>query len=359
MNRRVLLFAILVAGTRCAMDGVLCSVRSAEDVPKTNLARFRQTGLHMGVEFEAVAYAQDETAAKTAFDKAFARIAALDKALSDYDPDSELSRLSETSTIPGRPDATTPPATATPIMLSDDLWTVLTFAQRVSEQSEGAYDVTIGPLTKLWRRARREKALPTPERLAEARAAVGWTRLKLNPEGRTAQLMAANMRLDLGGIAKGYAADEALAEIRRAGLSRALVRASGDIAAGDPPPGETGWLVGIAPLDPDDPPTRFVRLANQAISTSGDSRQHLVVDGRRYSHLIDPRTGLGIGGRSSVTVIAPHGIEADSLASAIAILGLEKGLALAEKWKGVALLMVSEDEAGQQREVKSKRFPAN
>ena len=234
----------------------------------------------------------------------------------------------------------------------------MSYAQTVSEQSGGAFDVTIGPLTKLWRRARREKALPADERVAEARQAVGYQWLKLDPAGRTAQLLRANMRLDLGGIAKGFAADEALGEIRRAGLSRALVRASGDIAAGDAPPGETGWLVGIAPLDPDEPPTRFVRLANRAVSTSGDARQHLFVNGRRYSHLIDPRTGLGIPGRSSVTVIAPRGIQADSLASAISILGPEKGLALAERLEGVSLLMVSEDEKGNVREMKSSRFGA-
>ncbi|MDX1948094.1 MAG: FAD:protein FMN transferase [Pirellulaceae bacterium] len=321
-----------------------------------SLTRFSRTGVHMGVEFEAVAYAPDEAAANGAFDKAFARIAALDKALSDYSPESELTRLSETSTIPGRPSATEPPATAVPIKLSGDLWTVLSFAQRVSDASAGAFDVTIGPLTKLWRRARREQALPTAERLAEARLPVGWRRLVLDPQEHTARLTAANMRLDLGGIAKGFAADEALTEIRRAGLSRALVRASGDIAAADPPPGETGWLVGIAPLNPDDPPTRFVRLANRAISTSGDARQHLVVNGRRYSHLIDPRTGLGIGGRSSVTVIAPTGIAADSLASAVAILGPEKGLSVIEKWPNTHLFLISEDEAGRQREARSAEF---
>jgi thiamine biosynthesis lipoprotein len=164
------------------------------------------------------------------------------------------------------------------------------------------------------------------------------------------------MRLDLGGIAKGLAADEALAELQRAGIERALVRASGDIAVADPPPGETGWRIGIAPLDPDDPPQHFVRLANRAISTSGDARQHLVVDGTRYSHIIDPRTGLGVSGRSSVSVIAPRGMQADALGTAVSVLGPDKGMQLVGRTEGALMLMVAENDDGQRREIRSPGF---
>ncbi len=321
-----------------------------------DLQQFRKSELHMGVEFEIVLYAADSAAAEAAWAKGFARVAALDKGMSDYNPESELSKLSETSTVPPGTTSTDPPPTAKPIPLSNDLWNVLTYSQELSRQSDGAFDPTIGPLTKLWRRARRQNELPTAERLAEARASVGYKFLKLDPDQRTAQLLRANMRLDLGGVAKGLAAQEALAEIKRAGIGQALVRASGDIAAGDPPPGETGWRIGIAPINPDDPPTRFVRLANLAISTSGDSRQHLVVGGKRYSHIIDPRTGNGVSGRSSVSVVAPRGMQADALATAVSVLGPEKGLELIRQTKGVVLLMVVEDGQGQQREVSSPGF---
>lgn len=321
-----------------------------------DLQQFRKSELHMGVEFEIVLYASDAAAAEAAITKGFARVAALDQSMSDYNPESELSKLSETSTVLPGTTSTDPPPTAKPIPLSDDLWNVLAYSQELSRQSNGAFDVTIGPLTKLWRRARRQNQLPAAERLAEARASVGYKFLKLDPDHRTAQLLRANMRLDLGGVAKGLAAEEALAEIKRAGIAQALVRASGDIAAGDPPPGETGWRIGIAPISPDDPPTRFVRLANQAISTSGDSRQHLVVEGKRYSHIIDPRTGNGVSGRSSVSVIAPRGMQADALATAVSILGPEKGLELIRHTKGAELLMVVENEQGQQREASSLGF---
>ena len=235
------------------------------------LQKFSETQRQMGVEFEIVLYAADEATAKPAFAAAFKRIEALNQILSDYEPTSELSRLSEAS------------PTAQPVRVSSDLWTVLDRAQYWSRQSDGAFDITIGPLTKLWRRARRNKELPTPEQIATAKAAVGYLHLILDPQQQTAQLKLPAMRLDAGGIAKGFAADEALAALRKLGITRALVRASGDIAAGDAPPGETGWRIGLAPLDPDDPPQHFIRLANAAISTSGDSRQHLEIAGDRKS----------------------------------------------------------------------------
>jgi FAD:protein FMN transferase len=323
--------------------------RSATAEPE--LKRFSRAEPHMGVEFEAVLYAANAQQADEALAKAMARIAELDKRLSDYDLDSELSKLSETSlaTPSSKPSFGRVP-------LSDDLWRVLTAAQAVSETSEGAFDVTIGPLTKLWRRARRWKELPDPDLLAAAKSAVSYQHLKLDPSDRTAQLHRPNMRLDLGGIAKGYAADEALKAIASCGIDRALVRASGDIAAGAPPPGETGWHVGVAPLEPHEEPTRFMSLAHAAVSTSGDAHQHLVVAGQRYSHIIDPRTGEPVAGRSSVTVVAPRGILADSLATAASVLGPDKAIQLIKGHPGTEALMVFEDEAGGQRTVETHGF---
>jgi thiamine biosynthesis lipoprotein len=296
--------------------------------------RFAKSEPHMGVEFEIVLYARDEAQAETAFTRAFARIADLDRKLSDYSLESELSKLSAQA------------PTKAPVDLSNDLFTVLQASQKLAAESEGAFDITIGPLTKLWRRARRQKEVPTAEAITKARAAVGYRNLVLDTKAKTATLMKPEMRLDLGGIAKGYAADAALAEIKQLDLTRALVRASGDIAAGDAPPNEAGWKVGLAPLNPDDPPTIFVSLVNQAISTSGEARQHLIVDGKRYSHLIDPRTGNPLTGRMSTTVIAPRSTDADALASAVAVLGPEQGFKLIEGRKDVSAYIVRADDDG-------------
>lgn len=299
------------------------------------LHRLSRTEVHMGVEFEVVLYApsveQGEAAAKAAFE----RIAKLDQLLSDYNLDTELSKLSASA------------PTTMPVPLSPELCAVLTASQSLAAESEGAFDVTIGPLTKLWRRARRQKELPPADMLRAALAAVGHKNLVVDPARQTAQLKVPRMRLDLGGIAKGYAVDEALKALAQRDIRRALVRASGDIVAGDPPPDAPGWKIGLAPLNPEETPKVFVSLKNQAISTSGEARQHLVVDGRRYSHLIDPRTGEPLHGRMSVTIVAPRCIDADGLASAVAVLGPEKGLRLVEQRAATSAYLITADDKGE------------
>src|SRR5205823_2176384 len=139
-----------------------------------------------------------------------------------------------------------------PIEVSPELLFVLSRAQALSKQSDGAFDVTVGPLVQLWRKARRTKRRPAPADIEAARKLVGYERVRIDAERKTVELQLAGMRLDLGGIAKGYAADEALKALKKHGLSRALVAAAGDIAAGDPPPGQAGWRVGLGrPDDPD------------------------------------------------------------------------------------------------------------
>lgn len=298
----------------------------------------------MGVPFKIILYAADEAAAKGAFEAAFARIAALDRILSDYDPQSELSRLSRTAGS-GR---------KTP--LSGDLWNVLARAQALARQTDGAFDVTVGPYVRLWRRARRQKQLPDDERLAQARNAVGYNWLRLDANDRSAQLVRGDMRLDLGGIAMGYAVDEALAVLGQRGITRALVDASGDIAVGDPPPGKSGWTIGVVPLAADGTPSVTIKLAHAAVTTSGDAFQHVEIDGRRYSHIVDPRTGLGLSDQSGVTVIAPDCITADSLATATSVLGPQAGLQLIEGTPGAAALIVRQADNGVET-FQSRRFP--
>src|SRR5207237_4431750 len=145
--------------------------------------------------------------------------------------------------------------------------------------------------------------------------------------------------------------------LRRHGLTRALVAAGGDIAAGDAPPGAAGWKVGIAPLkDPQGPPRYRLLLKNRAVSTAGDSNQHVDIDGKRYSHIVDPKTGLGLVGPRSVTVVAPQGVIADGLDTAICVMGKERGLKLIESMKDVVGLLVFETATGQEETTMSKGF---
>ena len=244
-----------------------------------SLTRHAFTEPHMGTRFQIIVYAPDADTARKAAKDAFARIASLNAIMSDYDETSELMRLCARAGGP-------------PVSVSAELFFVLSRAQEVSRQSGGAFDVSVGPIVKLWRGARKLRKLPDPEKLAKARALVGWRDIRLDQDKRTVQLLKLGMQLDLGGIAKGYAADEALAVLKKHGIDRALVAAGGDIAVSGPPPGADGWKIAIATLPGEKDPGRLI-LHHAAVSTSGDAEQFVEIDGKRYSHIVDPRTGIG------------------------------------------------------------------
>jgi thiamine biosynthesis lipoprotein len=321
----------------------------------------------MGTGFRIVLYAPDNPAANAAADAAFARIDQLNAILSDYDPNSEISKLSQRTLAGPMPE---------PVKVSDDLWRVLEQSQIAAERSGGAFDITVGPFVKLWRRSRDMGELPTPERLAEARKSVGYRFMKLDPAAHTVQLLAAKMRLDVGGIGKGYASGQALAVLQKLGITRAAVGAAGDLSVGDPPPGRQGWRVAIQSLPVNvaatqsaaGPATEPAVTGEASVapdesnaapdfgaSTSSDTERYTIIDGQRYSHIIDPATGLGMTHRVGVTVIAPDDITADWMALAVCLMGPEKGMALVDETPGAAARMVSLDN-GRVAVYESRRF---
>ncbi len=299
-------------------------------LPRTgDLQRFEFSRPEMGLPFKMVLYASEKATAEAAALAAFTRVRELNGIFTDYDSDSELSRLS-LSSGQGRS-----------VVVSRELWDVLSRAKALWDRTGGAFDVTVGPYVNLWRKARRDRELPTGERLVRARALVGSQYMKLDAKARAVELMVPGMRLDLGGIAKGYAIDAALRVLHEQGIRSALVSGSGDMAASDAPPGRKGWRIEIATLDaPGAPPARFVWLKHEAMATSGDVFQRLEIDGRRYSHIVDPRTGLGLTDQSLVTVIARDCTTADSLATAASVLGPRAGMKLLKSTPGVSAQIV-------------------
>ena len=198
-----------------ALAGAALLLAGCRSVPPAPLlARFEFKQPHMGTLFSITLYAASETQARTASDAAFAKIAALNAMMTDYEAESELMQLCKKPV-------------GQPVRVSPELFDVLQKGQRLAELSGGAFDVTIGPVVRQWRRARRQGERPLPEQLARAREAVGWLKLKLDGRNQTVTLLAPNMQLDLGGIAKGFAADQALETLRSHGLTRTLVAASG------------------------------------------------------------------------------------------------------------------------------------
>jgi thiamine biosynthesis lipoprotein len=288
---------------------------------------------HMGTLFKVVLYAPDEATAKKAAAAAFARVAELNRIMSDYVADSELMRLCKQAGGP-------------PAAVSAELFDILQQAEKFSRQTDGAFDVTVAPVVKLWRRARRTRQLPEADELKKALALVDYRRIRLDPASRRVQLLLLGILIDLGSIAKGYAADAALEVLRRHGIVSALVAAGGDVAVGAAPPDAPGWKVGIAPLkDPGAAPDRYLLLTNAGVSTAGDAEQYLELDGKRYSHIVDPKTGVGLPGRRSVTVVARNTTTSDVLDTAIAVMGRERGLEFAQREK-IAALLTFETERG-------------
>jgi thiamine biosynthesis lipoprotein len=311
----------------------------ADDV---NLVRFEYTAVIMAVEARISLYCGEEQAARAAATAAFARMVDLDHVMSDYLSDSELMRLCRAE-----------PGTAVPV--SSDLYRVLERSLEISRASGGAFDVTAGPLTHAWREARRSGAVPHESLIAICRDRVGWQLLQLDPVEKTVQLRRDHMQLDLGGIGKGFAVDEAMKVLRERGVDRCLIRLAGDVATGSPPPGEHGWTIAIDSGVGGDVPQRLT-LCNQAISTSGDAEQSIEIDGRRHSHIIDPRTGTPLTTRRAVTVIAADASTSDALATAICVLGDDAGMALIERYPGASFILTELAGEGS-RTVRSAAFP--
>jgi thiamine biosynthesis lipoprotein len=287
-------------------------------VPRTGVpatVRVSESRRLMGAPWTITVHAASRAVGAEAIAAAFGEIERLERILSDYELTSELSRLS--AAAPNHE----------PVAVGADLWQVLVAAEAFRERTAGAFDISIGPLTSLWRQTRKSGRLPRPDKLAAAREAVGAGTVELIPDVNSVRLTKPGTRLDPGGIGMGYAADRAAAILAARGIDSAMIDASGDVLVAAAPPGAAGWRVAVAPLRPGGTGETLV-LAHAAVTTSGDAYQAVEIDGVRYSHIVDPRTGLGVTGQTTVTVIAPDATTADALATAASVLGPTAGPAM-------------------------------
>ena len=291
----------LLALTQCSQEE---DVSEKPDSGTTTLEKFTYHQPMMGTRFSIVLYASDQSSADTAAKAAFEYAAKVNDTCSDYDVTSELMQLNAA------------PANQA-VKLSPMLFEVLDEALQIARQTKGAYDPTLGWHSYNWRMARKKGRLPTTEQINKAKAASGWQNLLLDHNNHSATKRIDNMRLDLGGIAKGFAADAMLAILNQHNITRASVIAGGEVLLGDPPPDKIGWQVTLMTLDSTSTMTpEKVTRANCAISTSGDIYQSITIDGQRYSHIVDPSTGLGLTRRISATIIGSTCTLTDALATA-------------------------------------------
>jgi len=324
----------LSCARRLPAGGILvaaCLVLAVGGCGPPDVARERR--LLMGTDVRVSVVVRDADEADTAMAIAFAPIRMVERRMSTYDPNSELMQVNRT-------------AHRAPVRISPDLARVLAISQAVAEETGGAFDVTCGPIIDLWRDAGRRGRVPTAAERAEALKRVGHKKLHLGAEAGTVRFEVEGMKVVLGAVAKGYAVDCAVRALRERGYGDALVEAGGDLMATGSAPGGRPWRLGVQDPRVEDREMFIATLdvRDRAVVTSGNYRRFTEIAGVRYSHIVDPRTGLPVDALASVTVIAPDATHADALATAVSVLGLEAGMRLIEARPDTECLLVTVEE---------------
>ncbi|MCE6989365.1 FAD:protein FMN transferase [Dyadobacter sp. CY323] len=263
----------------------------------------------MGSPFKLVFYADNDSLAQVAANKAFGRVEQLNEIMSDYRDGSEINRLSAQS------------GSGKWVHVSKDLFDILAISQDISAKTGGAFDATLGPLVQMWRHATRKGIFPTNEEIEDAKKRTGYKKMKMRASSQTILLTQKGMRLDIGGLGKGYTAEEAIKELKKLGITSAMMDAGGKIVLTNPPPGSKGWKITVSNGSDS---LKTMDLANVSLATSGPTYRYMEHKGVRYSHIVDPQTGIGLLFHVRTTVISPEGTLADALATAFSVAGIEQ-----------------------------------
>lgn len=281
--------------------------------------RFQFSQPKMGSPFNIIFYTDDSAKANALGAQCFGLVDSLNAVFSDYLPSSELSQLSATA---GKSNT---PAPVSPLLLD-----ILLRSKEAFTKSKGAFDITAGPIIKLWRQARKDHSFPADSSIKYALSLTGFNKVQIDNINKTVLLKKEGMQIDLGGIAKGYTAQQVIDFLKKNGISQALVDAGGDVATSGAPPTAKGWTIGInVPETEEDLLPKKIILHDMAVATSGDVYQYIEHNGKKYSHITDPRTGYGVTAQRNVTVIAQDGATADWLATACSILPVSEAKKLA------------------------------
>ena len=317
-----------MARTHCLFFVALCLLMPWRVARADDKRMVTDGGKAMGTEVRLTAFTDDEVGARRAFVLAFEEIQRIEALMTTWRPDSEVSKINAN-------------AGKAPVKISTETMEVLKAALEASRVSGGVFDVTFYAMKGLWKFDEDlEKKLPDPAELKRRLALVNYRDLVLDEKQHTAFLRRAGMAINLGGIAKGYAVDRAAAILKRAGFGDALVQAGGDLLCMGSKGGRP-WTAGIrdprgAPTDP----FATLQLVDRAFSTAGDYERFFFVDGKRYHHILDPRTGYPATAARSVTIYAKTALLADALDDAVLILGPEAGLKLLKHYPDVGAVIV-------------------
>jgi thiamine biosynthesis lipoprotein len=305
--------------------------------------RFAFSEMKMGSPLSIIFYDDDSLHATAVAKNCYELVDSLAGIFSDYIDTSELSRLSQSA------------GTGKYVTLSPAMYDILLESRKAWKNSNGTFDISIGPLVRLWRQARKDKKIPAAGAIAEKRKLVGFQHIRFRKRKHAVQLRTPGMQLDLGGIAQGYIGQQVLYRLNGLSISKALVDVSGDIVMSGPPPGKAGWTIGInLPGSTYKLQQKTLMLSHCSVSTSGDVYQYIEENGVRYSHIVDPTTGYGVTLQRNVTIIAPDATTADWLATSCSILPEKQAGKLAAKMH--ASLLIATIENGEMKLFGTGRF---
>jgi thiamine biosynthesis lipoprotein len=320
--------ALLLASVAVIAAAAPARLGAADDTGQTRWFKYL-----MGTSMRVEAYGGTSEVRQQAADEAFAALAEVDRLMSDYRADSELAAIN------GR-------AAREAVPVSAPTLAVLQAAARVSRASDGAFDITVGPLVRLWGFKDKRAHVPSAAELAAVRPLVDYRAIVLDERARTVRFIRDGVSIDLGGIAKGFAVEVAAGSLRRRGLT-GMIDAGGNQYVVGLPPGKSAWTIGIGDPDRRGQLLGVINVAGGAISTSSDASNFLVAGERRYGHLLDPRTLQPSEAALSVTILSRDGTLSDALSKAVFVLGPKKGLELLASFPGTSALVAYRDADGQ------------
>jgi len=285
----------------------------------------------MGNQFEISAVASSESFALGCIDAAVTEIRRIEKLLTTFDSSSETSRINEMAGI-------------APVKVSRETFDIIKRSIRISRLTQGAFDISYGSLDKkLWNFDSQMKALPNLKTAKKMVRLINYKNIILDDGASTVFLKLKGMRIGFGGIGKGYAAERAKKIMQDAGVDSGIVNASGDLAAWGLQPDGKNWTIGIANPDDSRQLFSFLNITNMALATSGNYEKYVMIKGKKYSHTINPRTGLPVTGIKSVTIISPNAEVADAMATPVMIMGIRAGLDMINQINDLEAIMIDDN----------------
>lgn len=295
------------------------------------LREFKESHKLMGNVFELTVVSEEAAFARESIQKAVNEITRIEKLFTTFDNASQTNQINAQAGI-------------APVKVDAEVFNLMNRSIRISEITDGAFDLSYGSIDKsLWNFDRTLKELPSPATAKAMVRLINYRNIELNSADQTVFLNQKGMRIGFGGIGKGYAADQAASLLKNLGIHSGIVNASGDIKTWGCQADGQPWTIGIS--HPDHPSDAFAQLniSDRAIATSGNYEKFIMIDGRKYSHTINPKTGLPVCGIKSVTVIAPAAELADALATPVTIMGVKAGLSLIEQIPGLACIIIDDN----------------